>query len=41
MKYVGNEISTSTSHKTKNKTEEQKHNPTPKASFLKFLKNCH
>ena len=38
LKYIANEISNSTSHKTENKREEQKHNLTPKSSFLKLLK---
>ena len=38
MKYIENEISNSTSHKTKNKSVEQKHNS---PSFLKLLKNYH
>ena len=35
MKYIENEISNSTSHKTKNKSAEQKHNSASKPSFLK------
>ena len=34
-------MSNFTSYKTKNKKEEQKHNPTSKSSFLKPLKKCH
>ena len=37
-KYIENEISNSTSHKTK-KREEQKYNLKSKLSFLKLLKN--
>ena len=33
--------SNSTSHKTKNKSVEEKHKPTSKLSFVKLLKNCH
>ena len=36
-----NEIYSSISYKTKSKREELKHNPTSKASFLKFLENFH
>ena len=41
MKYIENEISNSTSHKTTKKSVEQKHNSASKPSFLKLLKNYH
>ena len=41
MKYIENEISNSTSHKTKSKSVERKHNSASKPSFLKLLKNYH
>ena len=41
IKYVENEISSSTSQKQKKKRKEQKHNLSSKTLFLKPLKNCH
>ena len=38
IKYIENTISNSTSHKTKNKREKQKRDPTSKSAFLKLLK---
>ena len=41
IKYIENKIYNSTSDKSKNKRQEQKHDPTSKSSFLKLLINCH
>ena len=41
IKYIANEISDPTSHKTENIREEPKHSSTSKSSFLKLLQNYH